>query len=33
METQGSGRFGGGDPRLSFTVHLSPHSYAVFVAE
>jgi hypothetical protein len=34
METRGSGRFGGGgDPRTSFTVHLLPHSYAVFAAE
>jgi hypothetical protein len=33
MEAQGSGRFGGGDPRISFTVHLPPHSYAVFAAE
>jgi len=32
MEAQGSGRFGG-DVRMSFTVHLPPHSYAVFAAE
>ena len=33
MEEQGSGRFGGGDPRRSFTAHLLPHSYSVFAAE
>jgi hypothetical protein len=33
MEAQGSGRFGGGDPRMSFTVHLPPHSYSAFAAE
>jgi hypothetical protein len=33
MEEQGSGRFGGGDPRTSFTAHLLPHSYSVFAAE
>jgi hypothetical protein len=33
MEAQGSSRFGGGDPRMSFTVHLPPHSYSVFEAE
>ena len=33
MEAQRSGRFGGGDSRMTFTVHLPPHSYAVFAAE
>ena len=32
-ETQGSGRFDNGDRRVSFNVHLLPHSYAVFAAE
>ena len=32
-EAQGSGRFGNGDPSMTFTVHLPPHSYAVFAAE
>ena len=32
-EAQGSGRFGSGDPSMTFTVHLPPHSYAVFAAE
>jgi hypothetical protein len=34
-QTQGGrrGRRGGGEPRVSFNVHLLPHSYAVFAAE
>jgi hypothetical protein len=32
-ETPGSGRFDNGDRRVSFNVHLLPHSYAVFAAE